>query len=109
MGLLFAMPLALITTLFLAIENRPRIDRQVVFTPEHMERAKQIVDAHRYWVRPGMLAAAKVMPADADLAANYLANRLGKGSAQVALADRNAIIHLSLPLHDAPPRDIVFG
>lgn len=102
MGLLFAMPLALITALFLAIENRPRIDRQVVFTPEHMERAKRIVDAHRYWVRPGMLATIKVMPADADLAANYLANRLGKGSAQIALADRNAIIHLSLPLHGFP-------
>ncbi len=101
-GLVFAISLALVILLFLAIESRPRIDRHVVFTPEHIERAKQIVDAHRYWVRPGMLAAAKVMPADADLAANYLANRLGKGSAQVALADRNAIIHLSLPLQDTP-------
>ncbi len=101
-GLLFSVPLALAITLFLAIEKRPSIERQVVFTPEHMERAKQIVDAHRNWVRPGMLAAASVMPADADLAANYLASRLGKGSAQVALADRNANIRVSLPLQGIP-------
>ena len=101
-GLLCGVPLALITTLFLAIENRPSIERKIVFTPEHIERAKQIVDAHRYWVRPGMLAAARVMPEDADLAANYLANRFGKGSAHVTLADRNAIIRVSLPLHGFP-------
>ncbi len=100
--LLLALPLALLTLLFLAIEDHPRVDRQVILTPEHVERAKQIVDAHRYWVRPGMLASAKVMPADADLAANYLANRFGKGSAQVALADRNAVLRLSFPLNGSP-------
>lgn len=101
-GLLCGVPLALIATLFLTIENHPSIERQIVFTPEHIERAKQIVDAHRHWVRPGMLAAAKVMPEDADFAANYLANRFGKGSAHVTLADRNAIIRVSLPLHGFP-------
>lgn len=100
--LVLGLPLALVILLFLAIEDHPRVDRQVILTPEHVERAKQIVDAHRYWVRPGMLASARVMPADADLAANYLANRFGKGSAQVALADRNAIIRLSLPLNGYP-------
>ncbi|MEP7370823.1 MAG: hypothetical protein ABI659_01230 [Nitrosospira sp.] len=100
--LLLALPLALLTLLFLAVEDHPRVDRQVILTPEHVERAKQIVDAHRYWVRPGMLASARVMPADADLAANYLANRFGKGSAQVALADRNAVLRLSFPLNGSP-------
>lgn len=100
--LLLALPLALLTLLFLAVEDHPRVDRQVILTPEHVERAKQIVDAHRYWVRPGMLASAKVMSADADLAANYLANRFGKGSAQVALADRNAVLRLSFPLNGSP-------
>lgn len=100
--LLLALPLTLLTLLFLGIEDHPRVDRQVILTPEHVERAKQIVDAHRYWVRPGMLASAKVMPTDADLAANYLANRFGKGSAQVALADRNAVLRLSFPLNGSP-------
>lgn len=100
--LLLALPLALLTLLFLAVEDHPRVDRQVILTPEHVERAKQIVDAHRYWVRPGMLASARVISADADLAANYLANRFGKGSAQVALADRNAVLRLSFPLNGSP-------
>lgn len=100
--LVLALPLAVLTLVILAVEDHPRVDRRVILTPEHMERAKQIVDAHRDWVRPGMLASARIMPADADLAANYLANRFGKGSAQLALADRNAVIRLSLPLNGYP-------
>lgn len=101
-GLLFIFPLALIAMISLAIEDQPRIDRKVILTPDHIGRAKQIVDAHRYWVRPGMLAAARITPADADLAANYLAHQLLKGSAQVTLADRSAVIRLSLPLSETP-------
>lgn len=100
--LVLALPFAVLTLVILAVEDHPRVDRRVILTPEHMERAKQIVDAHRDWVRPGMLASARIMPADADLAANYLANRFGKGSAQLALADRNAVIRLSLPLNGYP-------
>lgn len=101
-GLSFAILMALTASLLLAIEDRPRINRQVVLTPEHIGRAKHIFDAHRYWVRPGMLAAATVSPADADLAANYLAHRLGNGSAQVILADGSANIRLSLPMAGTP-------
>jgi hypothetical protein len=102
-GLFFIFPLALIAALSLAIEDHPRIDRKVILTPEHIGRAKQIVDAHRYWIHPGMLVAARVTSADADLAANYLAHRLGKGSAQVTLTDRKAIIRLSLPVSRTLP------
>lgn len=102
-GLLFIFPLALIAMLSLAIEDHPRIDRKVILTPGHIGRAKQIVDAHRYWIHPGTLVAARVTSADADLAANYLAHRLGKGSAQVTLTDRKAIIRLSLPISGTLP------
>ena len=94
--------LALVGALSLAIEDHPRIGRQVILTPEHIGRAKQIIDAHRYWVRPGMLAAANITSSDVDLAANYLAHRFGKGSAQVILADGNAVIRLSLPMATIP-------
>jgi hypothetical protein len=94
--------LALAAAFSLAIEDHPRIDRQVILTPEHIGRAKQIIDAHRYWVRPGMLAAANITSSDVDLAANYLAHRFGKGSAQVILADGNAVIRLSLPMATIP-------
>lgn len=101
-GLLSAIPVSLTAALLLAIEAHPRINRQVVLTPEHIGRAKQIVDMHRYWVRPGMLAAATVSAGDADLAANYLARRLANGSAQVILADGSAVIRLSLPMAVTP-------
>jgi hypothetical protein len=100
--LFLAFPLVLLILLFLAIEDRPRIDRQVIFTPEHIARAKYIVDAHRFQARPGMLVMTQVRPSDVDLAANYLANRFAKGSAQVALANQSADVRLSLPLQYAP-------
>ncbi len=101
-SLLAVVVLVLAAALSLAIEDHPRIERQVILTPEHIGRAKQIIDAHRYWVRPGMLAAANITSSDVDLAANYLAHRFGKGSAQVILADGNAVIRLSLPMATIP-------
>ncbi|MEO8997340.1 MAG: hypothetical protein ABI284_07830 [Nitrosospira sp.] len=101
-SLLAVVLLALAVALTLAIEDRPRIERQVILTPEHIRRAKHIIDAHRYWVRPGMLAVAHITSSDVDLAANYLAHRFGKGSAQVILGDGNAVIRLSLPMATRP-------
>ena len=98
LAVLVAVPLVLLATLWLAIEDRPRIDRKVILTPEHISRAKELVDTHRHWVSPGMLAVARVRSADADLAANYLIGRLGNGSAQLTVADRSATIRLSLPV-----------
>ncbi|SFH41244.1 hypothetical protein SAMN05216299_11152 [Nitrosospira sp. Nsp14] len=98
LGLLTAAPLALMATLWLMVEDRPRIDRKVILTPEHVGRAKDIIDRHRHSVRPGMLAVARVISADADLAANYLASRFGNGSAQLTVADRSAVIRLTLPM-----------
>ncbi|SEK78441.1 hypothetical protein [Nitrosovibrio tenuis] len=101
-GCFFAILLALVVMLSLAIEESPRVDRVVVLTPEDVARAKRIVDAHRYLVRPGMLAVARIAPADADLAANYLAHRFGKGSARVTVVDHRATINLSLPVALTP-------
>ena len=103
-GLLLIFSVILVVVISLAIEDRPRVNRQVVLTPDHIERAKRIVDKHRYWVRPGMFAAARIMPADADLAVNYLARRLLKGSAHLTLAHRSAVIRLSIPLSETPLR-----
>src|SRR5688500_13017799 len=98
LAVLVAVPLVLLATLWLAIADRPRIDCKVILTPEHISRAKELVDTHRHWVSPGMLAVARVRSADADLAANYLIGRLGNGSAQLTVADRSATIRLSLPV-----------
>lgn len=94
---LFASILTLFVILLVVFEEKPRIDRQVILAPEHVERAKKIIDVHRYQVQPGMTAVASVRSEDVDLAANYLVNRFVKGSAEVTLANHNAHILLSIP------------
>ncbi|MEE8327553.1 MAG: hypothetical protein V3R32_01990, partial [Nitrosomonadaceae bacterium] len=94
---LFASILTLFVILLVVFEEKPRIDRQVILAPEHVERAKKIINIHRYQVQPGMTAVASVRSEDVDLAANYLANRFVKGSAQVTLADHRAHALLSIP------------
>ena len=94
---LFASILTLFVILLVVFEEKPRIDRQVILAPEHVERAQKIINIHRYQVQPGMTAVASVRSEDVDLAANYLANRFVKGSAQVTLADHSAHVLLSIP------------
>ena len=94
---LFASILTLFVILLVVFEEKPRIDRQIILAPEHVERVKKIIDIHRYQVRPGMTAVASVRSEDVDLAANYLVNRFVKGSAEVTLANHNAHILLSIP------------
>jgi len=99
---LFASVLVLSAILLAVFEENPRINRQVILTPEHIKRAKQVIDVHRYRVRPGMVAVVKVLSEDADLAANYLVNRFVKGSAQVTLANHSAHVLLSIPTPGNP-------
>jgi hypothetical protein len=98
LGVLVAIPLMLLGALWLAIEDSPRVDRKVILTPEHVGRAKEIIDTHRKRVGPGTLAVARVRPSDADLAVNYIVSRLGNGSAQLTISDGSAVIRLDLPI-----------
>ena len=95
--ILFAFILMLFGILLVVFEENPRIDRQVTLAPEHVEHAKNIINIHRYQTKPGMPAVARVESKEVDLAANYLANRFVKGSAQVSLADHSAHVLLSIP------------
>lgn len=77
---------AFIVSLILATETQPRIDRQATLTPEHIARAKQILDTHRNQVASGQLTIANILAINADIVANYLASHFVKGSAQIAPA-----------------------
>ncbi len=102
---LFGFILTLFVILLVVFEEEPLVDRQVILAPDHVERAKKIIDVHRYQVRPGMTAAVTVRSEDVDLAANYLADRFVKGSARVALANQNAHVLLSIPTFWSPMGD----
>lgn len=91
---IFIVPAA---ALILAIENEPRIVREVSLSPEYIARAKQIIDTYRDQSNPE-ITTANILSADIDIAANYLANRLGKGSAKVSTADGSAQLDISIPL-----------
>lgn len=100
--LLFVCILFLLVTLsllvYFSIEQQPRVKRSVTVGPEQIGRLKKIIDTHRYRVYPGMFATANVLQKDADVAANYLVNHFTKGRAQVKLADRQALVQISIPL-----------
>jgi hypothetical protein len=97
-ALLFTLAALAAAVLVLALEREPRIDRPVALLPEHVARAKKMVDVHRYRVRPGMVASVRVLPEDADVAANYAAHRFAGGSAQVEMGERSARVRVSLPV-----------
>ena len=92
----------LVAALFLAIEREPRVVREVAFTPDQIDRARRIVDHQRAFVRPGRIAVVRVQPGDADVAANYAAYLLARGSARVVLGEREARVAVSLPLGGVP-------
>ena len=94
----FILSLSLTVFLILAIETQPRIDRQATLTPEHVARAKHILDTHRDQIATDQLTTANILAKDADIAANYLTNHFAKGSAQIATAKQSALVHFSLPV-----------
>lgn len=90
--------IAISTILFLAIDRKPQVSREVRVTPEHIARAKSILDTHRYQVRPGTTATATIEREDIDVALNYLAHHLRQGHAKSKLDNQSAYIQISLPV-----------
>jgi hypothetical protein len=87
-----------ITILYLAIENKPYVDRKVTILPEHIERIKYLIDTHRDEAYSGKIAIAWIPPEDFDMAINYLAHLFANGRAQTALNDGEALLRLTYPL-----------
>ncbi|CAD85744.1 MAG TPA: hypothetical protein PK667_11190 [Nitrosomonas europaea] len=94
--LILVVTLAIMT--YLAIDSHPRIEREISITPEQIARAKDILDTHRYQVRPGTSATVRIQADDLDNALNYLAYHLAQGHAKVTMHDKSAQIQLSLPI-----------
>lgn len=84
--------------IYLAVDSHPRIKREISITPEQIARAKDILDTHRYQVRPGTSATVRIQADDLDNALNYLAYHLAQGHARVTMHDKSAQIQISLPI-----------
>lgn len=91
----FFLPLAV---LYLAIENKPHVEKAVVIAPDHIARIKHIIDTHRHNAQPGEISSASILPEDFDIAINYLAHLFANGRAQASLNDGNALLLFSYPI-----------
>lgn len=88
---------------YLAVERQPLVDTQINFTPEHIARAKLLLernDPRR--LRQGEVRTIVVSQGDLDLATNYAASRLGRGAASAVLQDGSATVRLTVMLPSNP-------
>ncbi|CAH1385929.1 hypothetical protein [Candidatus Nitrotoga sp. M5] len=74
--------LALLSAIYLSVENRPLITGIAEFTPAHIERAKHILSHNNpRKMKGGALRTIAISQEDLDLVVNYLVNSYSKGSA----------------------------
>ena len=88
---------------YLTVDRQPLVTTPIHFTPEHIARAKLLLernDPRR--LRQGEVRAITVSQEDLDLALNYAASRLGQGVARAVLQDGSATVRLSVVLPSNP-------
>jgi hypothetical protein len=104
--LTIAIPLTLITAIYLSIENRPLVTGIVKITPAHINRAKHILSLNDpRKIQTGTLRTITINQEDLDLVVNYLANNYGKSSASIALQPSTAKIRATVKLPANPIGD----
>jgi len=97
------LPVGLGVLLWLLVERAPLVESTVVFSPDHIARARllwQRNDPRR--MRPGVVRTVMVSEADLDLAANYAASRYARGGARIALRDGAASVRATFTLPANP-------
>jgi len=102
-AVLVLVPVGGVLTVWLAIQNQPLVINALAFTPDHIARAKRIMERHDpRRMRAGVLRTIMLSQEDLELTANYLASRVGKGAARVALQDGLAAVRATLTLPANP-------
>ena len=99
----FGLPLILAAAVYLAVDTQPTIERVAEITPASVERAKRILDQNDpRKLKAGARRTVAISSGDLDLAANYLAQRYGGGSARVGLQNGSARVGASVRLPRLP-------
>ena len=99
---LLALLLGLLS-LFLCVQDTPLVSPGAALTPAHIDRAVRLFKQNDpRQQRPGVLRSISVSQEDVSLAANYAAQRFGRGGASVVLQEAAASLRLSLPLPSNP-------
>lgn len=97
LSLIFVLPLAVALAIYLAVDSHPTIDRAASITPASVGRAKQVLQQNDpRKLKSGERRTVSTGAADLDLAAQYLAQQFGRGSARVRLL--NGVVESSASL-----------
>jgi hypothetical protein len=100
---LIAIVLGAVAAVYLAVDRQPLVTTLVHFTPEHIARAKLLLDRNDpRRLRQGEVRTIAVSQEDLDLAINYAASRLGRGAASAVLQDGSATVRLTVMLPSNP-------
>ena len=76
-------PACVAVAAYLAFVSRPTVERATEFTPDHIERAKRILESNDpQRMRTDAVRTVAVTAGDGDLALNYLAHRYAAGSTE---------------------------
>lgn len=95
--LIFVLPLAVALAIYLAVDSHPTIDRAASITPASAERPKQVLQQNDpRKLKSGEGRSFPPGAADLDLAAQYLAQQFGRGSARVRV--QNGVVKSSASL-----------
>ncbi len=100
---LVLVPVGAALAVWLVIQDQPLVVNTVVLTPEHVARAKRLMERHDpRRMRPGVLRTIMLSQEELELTTNYLASRVGKGAARVVLADGTAAVRATFVLPANP-------
>ena len=104
--LLVLIPVSVLGAVYLAIENRPLIEREILLTPDEIQRAKRLFQEHDpRGLTDGMVKTMTVSQGDLSLASNYLVHLLGHGGARVTITDGHLATQATIQL----PRSLLGG
>lgn len=96
-------PVGAVLAVWLAIQPQPLVVNAVAITPEHVARAKRLLDRHDpRRMRPGVLRTIMLSQEELELSTNYLASRVGNGAARVVLQDGLAAVRATFVLPANP-------
>lgn len=101
---LASIALALFAGWRLATDDRPQVERALTLSVEQIGRAKDIVQGHRYRVRPGAWSSLYLSAGDADTVASYLAQRYAKGNIRLLFRTGAVRVQGSFPVRSPENR-----
>jgi hypothetical protein len=100
---LLLVPLGAALAVWLAVQPQALVVNAVSVTPEHVARAKRLIERHDpRRMRQGVLRTMMLSQEELELSTNYLASRVGNGAARVVLQDGLAAVRATFVLPTNP-------